>query len=1141
MSQGEDLYNVNKYTDAELYDILDLNAPTDRELEAKILLFIKNYETIVNSSTNPNTMTAKNAKTMISFFEDIYHRFFEIEEEEDASIQEGFESGSTPAENTAPNPAVSNTIGNPVSSQLPTATATAPAQQSIGYTRSFEYSKSSTNPLLKETITRIISIDSQFRDQSIHSSATDFTFNLSDTLQDVVSLKLYSIQIPYNWWTINRNFGSNYFYLKGNAPGIIGNDYQIAINSGTYPEPQDLINAIQESIVNLKNKYTDVSFGTTNISVGQLSNNTPNSLATVVIDITNLYNENYYYLDWVYTTSPANALQRQNSIPGFFGFYSQTYIPNTFYSASISNNIITDNIQFTIDNTNNFFNIYLYDSSIFPYHYESSAQILVNIPIQLPLTPGNYTRNSILNAVNVALQATQYTYYVIPTNTTSTSAILDTTQSNMTYNTDPNNTGNSKYSMTIQLQRINNPYASVPSIKVAVGFPTETHNIWTQANATQASCFYFLKNNNEANTIVSETPSLTTTYTVTDSQYIFFQCTKPYFDNSLNNIVVKPVNGSYPLIQYLAAINTSFTDTSYVTASQVFTQTNTAYVEFDINVYKRFGESTYFMDLSGSYLNQTMKFDVSYSGTQMVGTITSSFPFSTGGYNINSTNNTFYLYPDKTLHLGNQTFPGYKVLLPIGGYQSYIALQNAIQSAFTNSSTNGGTFIHDASMNPSNDLAHCTITITPSGNDLAVQLNIIIYNVLSQSDYNLSFVDLSSTEWIGNQWNKNFSLQTPDISNNTYHNAYILSNYINTTLINNPAQILGTQAVKGNLITINSKNQTFYFRARPNKDGVYTSNQETDLSFTIPIGTYTKEQLESIMNTDFSNNAITNGTVVGIDPNTNNTTLKMNINNIYTAKDYNLVFYDIYSFVYCNTGVTGTSSKRNVTKDATLGWIMGFRSETIYHLSDPAIDTTYSANVPLQGSIYNGTKIATLMSDTTVNTNLYNYFLLILNDYTQNHLNDGLVTLITKDTSIPLPSYAERSTYVCDPITGKLTLPNSITNTNSSGNALTQNQIYSANAILQNKASNINYLSNGPFIQDVFALLPIKLTSLNIGQVYVEYGGTMQQQERTYFGPVNIHRMSVQLITDRGDVLDLNGANWSFGLMCQQLYRPPKS
>jgi len=38
-----DIYDVNKYTDEELYNILDLINPSDRELEAKIFFLIHKY------------------------------------------------------------------------------------------------------------------------------------------------------------------------------------------------------------------------------------------------------------------------------------------------------------------------------------------------------------------------------------------------------------------------------------------------------------------------------------------------------------------------------------------------------------------------------------------------------------------------------------------------------------------------------------------------------------------------------------------------------------------------------------------------------------------------------------------------------------------------------------------------------------------------------------------------------------------------------------------------------------------------------------------------------------------------------------------------------------------------------------------
>ena len=157
--------------------------------------------------------------------------------------------------------------------------------------------------------------------------------------------------------------------------------------------------------------------------------------------------------------------------------------------------------------------------------------------------------------------------------------------------------------------------------------------------------------------------------------------------------------------------------------------------------------------------------------------------------------------------------------------------------------------------------------------------------------------------------------------------------------------------------------------------------------------------------------------------------------------------------------------------------------------------------------------------------------MIILDDYVQNHLNDGLVTITTTDSGIPLPSYANRATFRCDPITKKLVATSATPTSN-----LTAKQLYAANEILNVKQTAQSKYSAGPFVQDIFGLIPIKVAGLAQGMPYIEFGGTLQLQERSYFGPVNIRRMTIKLINDKGDIVNLNGANWSFSLMCEQLY-----
>jgi hypothetical protein len=182
---------------------------------------------------------------------------------------------------------------------------------------------------------------------------------------------------------------------------------------------------------------------------------------------------------------------------------------------------------------------------------------------------------------------------------------------------------------------------------------------------------------------------------------------------------------------------------------------------------------------------------------------------------------------------------------------------------------------------------------------------------------------------------------------------------------------------------------------------------------------------------------------------------------------------------------------------------------------------------------YKTKSVAALTGDTSVNTTLYNYFYIILDDYNQNHLNDGVVINIQSESKLPLPSYSNLAVQSC----------NSDGTTIFSSPSLTQNQLTATNTMNLSHVpditsqSSIKQKASYPSIQDVFAFIPMKTNGLANGSTYIEFGGTLQNQSRLYFGPVNIHRMSVKLVTNKGDTLDLNNADWSFSFECEQLYR----
>jgi hypothetical protein len=241
-----------------------------------------------------------------------------------------------------------------------------------------------------------------------------------------------------------------------------------------------------------------------------------------------------------------------------------------------------------------------------------------------------------------------------------------------------------------------------------------------------------------------------------------------------------------------------------------------------------------------------------------------------------------------------------------------------------------------------------------------------------------------------------------------------------------------------------------------------------------------------------------------------------------------ILFYDINSHFYSNK-YCFQQNKIN----QTFGWYLGFRLPQIY--------------VQKEGN----DAIA------VINTYGPKYLLLIIDDFNQNHINNGLVTITEISTNIKLPSYYDPTTsvtcinpnleqYQNSPNTAFLMDKGNISYKKipqvvpTYPRILTQAQIYSINEIQKNNESNTSLKSKAPTNSNIFALLPIKMNRSEFsstGHLYTEFTGSLQENKRIYFGPVNLVRMRVTLIDDMGNIVNLNGADWNVTLISEILYQ----
>jgi hypothetical protein len=293
--------------------------------------------------------------------------------------------------------------------------------------------------------------------------------------------------------------------------------------------------------------------------------------------------------------------------------------------------------------------------------------------------------------------------------------------------------------------------------------------------------------------------------------------------------------------------------------------------------------------------------------------------------------------------------------------------------------------------------------------------------------------------------------------------------------------------------------------------------------YTIPSGNYSAADLEIAIN-GAKNGLGALFSVVGMagfDAYTN----KMTFSPVGAGKT--LTFYSDATDLSCN--YIGGGGKR----DYNLGWLLGFRQKFY--------------TVPTGGSI---------IGEGLVDTFGTKYLYIMLDDFNKNRITYNLLGMTNNIDSFKVPSYynyytmgkgctgdrgPKKKARECRNGTPALAKDGKEANV-AALDTLTKAQQYTANSIIQSQNSKKSDRYFAPNNPNILAKIPIQAvinrdTSTPLfGQLSIDHS-LIENNIRTYFGPVTIKRLHVQLLNDKGYVMNMNSMDWSMKLNITQLYQ----
>lgn len=330
-----------------------------------------------------------------------------------------------------------------------------------------------------------------------------------------------------------------------------------------------------------------------------------------------------------------------------------------------------------------------------------------------------------------------------------------------------------------------------------------------------------------------------------------------------------------------------------------------------------------------------------------------------------------------------------------------------------------------------------------------------------------------------------------------------LSNSYNTNFTFNLTNPI-TKAISAKLYSYQIPTTWYAFSARSGN----TFFMYNGIIITIPDGNYTAQSLVTTINAIAAQNIATSDLVVSFNSLDNRISFK---NNNFLSDAITIVFFIQANVInYNNCGSISLTQFQTLGINSTLGWLMGFRTTPDTTTGDVSIILSPGASIK---------------ADVAPDTYGPKYFILALEDYSNQRLSSGLynITNTTNVATISIPDFYQTTRVACRLREGQLT----------------QAEIYTINAVTEsskpnNLASGFNSKLSGPSSGSAFAMIPLQGITGIRPDPYVKFGADLAVHKRNYLSPTYLDRFTARLTDDKGNLVNLYDNDWSFSLIVEE-------